>query len=602
MRFFTRSDRRRIRTRDRLGPLGGLGALGALILGLACSADSPSTGSPAETADVIFHGTILTLVENDSEARALAVRGEKIVAVGARRDVDRLRGAATKVVDLGDGALLPGFIDGHGHVSQLGLFDGFANLASPPVGPIEDIAALQEALRAQAEATDGWIVGRSYDESLLAEGRHPTRDDLDAVSTDRPVFIAHVSLHLGVADSRALALAGIDADTENPKGGVIRRRAGSREPDGVLEEHAFYRVYGAMPPPSQREAMEGLQGALAEYAAQSFSTVQDGATSPETWQLLAAADRAGLLQQDVLAYPVWANADRLLEAGAAADRDGLRRLRWGGIKLVLDGSPQGKTAYLSRPYHVPPRGQDADYRGYPALSDAEVIEQVARFARAGHQIMAHANGDAAIDQLLAAIAAFESEAPGEDRRPILIHAQVTRPDQIPRIAELGIVPSFFAPHTFFWGDWHRDSVLGPERAARISPTASALAAGIPFSVHMDAPVLPPDAMRMIWATVNRRTRSGRVLGPDERIPVMAALAATTRDAAYQHFEEDRKGTLEAGKLADLVWLDRDPRAVPEADLAEIEVLETWSQGRRIYARGARADEAGGAVEARQGEP
>jgi predicted amidohydrolase YtcJ len=542
---------------------------------------------------VIFHGTILPLVDSGSgasaEAEALAIRGEEIVAVGTRADVDGTRGEATRVVELGESALLPGFIDGHGHVTQLGLFAGFENLASPPVGPIEDIAQLQDALRATAEKTTdetaenggGWIVGRGYDESLLREGRHPTRDDLDAVSTERPIFISHVSLHLGVANSKALELAGIGPETPDPKGGVIRRRPNSREPDGVLEEHAVYPVYMAMPSPSPEQTMAGLRAALDEYAANGFTTVQDGATSPQMWALLAAADRAGLLEQDVLAYPVWASADAVLEAVETSPAP-LDRLRLGGIKLVLDGSPQGKTAYLTQPYRIPPRGQDASYRGYPALSDEEVIAEVQRFSDRGLQIMAHANGDAAIDQLLAAIDALEQQQPGVDRRPILIHAQVTRPDQIPEIARLRIVPSFFAPHTFFWGDWHRDSVLGPERAAHISPTASARAAGIPFSIHMDAPVLPPDSMRMIWATVNRETRSGKVLGPDERIPVMAAIAATTRDAAYQHFEEDRKGTLEVGKQADLVVLDRDPRDVAKGDLAGVEILETWSLGKQIF--------------------
>jgi predicted amidohydrolase YtcJ len=196
--------------------------------------------------------------------------------------------------------------------------------------------------------------------------------------------------------------------------------------------------------------------------------------------------------------------------------------------------------------------------------------------------MVHANGDAAIDQLITAIEALERKEAGLDRRPILIHGQTTRLDQLPDIARLRIVPSFFTAHTFFWGDWHRDSVLGPERGPHISPTASARDQGIRFSIHMDAPVLPPDGMRMIWATVNRETRSGRILGPEERIPVMAAIAATTRDAAYQSFDEEEKGTLEIGKQADLVWLSRDPRKLETSELADVAIRETWSRGRRIH--------------------
>ena len=576
-------DTTRRRSLHRPGVLLLLGSWIGMVIGGCIGGPAPR---PTESADVIFHGRILTLVSDESEAEALAIRGERIVAVGAKRDVDAYRGEATQQIELGDAVLLPGFIDAHGHLTALASFIQFANLASPPVGPVTDIGDLQTALRAHAGESQDWIIGRGYDESLLAEGRHPTRDDLDVVSRDRPVFIAHVSLHLGVANSKALELAGISASTPDPRGGVIRRRAGSLEPDGVLEESALYEVMARLPPPSPEQALADLVAAGREYAANGFTTVQDGATSMQAWQLLRAADRAGLLRQDVLAYAVWHDAE--LWADEARDESQhLDRVKLGGIKLVLDGSPQGKTAYLTAPYHVPPRGQGASYRGYPALPDEEVVAEVEKFARAGYQVMIHANGDAAIDQMIAAIDALEEKHPQPDRRPILIHGQVTRPDQIGELARLGIVPSFFSAHTFFWGDWHRDSVLGPGRAPGISPTASARAARLRFTVHMDAPVLPPDAMRMIWATVNRQTRSARTLGVAERIPVMAAIAATTRDAAYQHFEESRKGTLEVGKLADLVILERDPRLDPVSAIAEIAIRETWSHGERIHPRDTR---------------
>ncbi len=551
---------------------------------VSCSEEPATTEAPV--ADVLFVGTVLTLASDDAEAEALAIRDERILAVGRAEELERHRGPETRVVELGDGVLVPGFIDAHGHVSQLAYFAHFANLASPPVGPVRDIAELQEVLRAHAGKTEtsegeAWIIGRGYDESLLAEGRHPTRDDLDAISRDRPIFIAHVSLHLGVANSRALELAGIDSSTPNPKSGVIRRRPGGSEPNGVLEEHAAYAVFMAMPQPGPEAALGGLRRALGEYARHGFTTVQDGATSPESWQLLEAADVTGQLEQDVIAYPVWTSADAVLEA-ASKSRPNRRRLALGGVKFVLDGSPQGKTAYLTRPYLIPPDGQGADYAGYPAFEDAELSSGFEKYARRDLQLMVHANGDAAVDQLITALDVMPAELSQRTKRPILIHGQATRLDQLPDLERLGVVPSFFSAHTFFWGDWHRDSVFGPERAARISPTASALDQGLPITIHMDAPVLPPDGLRMIWATVNRRTRSGRVLGPEERIPVMAALAATTRNAAYQHFLENETGTLEVGKRADLVRLSADPRRMEPDALIELEVLETWSRGRRIH--------------------
>jgi len=568
-----------------------LALLLSISMALACASVFESDPT-REVADVIFLGTVLTLVDDDSEADALAIKGERILAVGRRTDVEEYRGPGTKIVELGEGALLPGFIDAHGHVTHVASFIDFANVASPPVGPVENIPQLQDALRAQADATEDdpgreWIIGRGYDESLLAEGRHPTRDDLDAVSNERPIFIVHVSMHLAVANSRALELAGISAATPDPNAGVIRRRPGTQEPNGVLEEHAAHAIFGILPPPTPESAMSGLAKALRAYAANGFTTVQDGAGSLEGWALLEAADRAGILRQDVIVYPIWAVADVFLESTAEtrADAD---RLRLGGIKFVLDGSPQGKTAYLTLPYQVPPDGQDSTYRGYPTFADEDLASGIQKYAAQDLQIMAHANGDAAVDQLITALDSLEAAEPAAspepriDRRTILIHGQATRRDQLPDLARLGVVPSLFSAHTFFWGDWHRDSVFGPERGSAISPTASALAAGLPLTIHMDAPVLPPDSMRMIWATVNRRTRSGALLGGDERIPVMAAIAATTRTAAYQQFEEDEKGTLETGKLADLVVLDRDPRGVEPSAIAEIEIRQTWSHGERIY--------------------
>ena len=217
-----------------LGPL-----IASLLVawGAACLSPSDQATESASAADVIFHGTVLTLVEDESMASALAIRGEEIVAVGTREEIDALKGRDTRVVELDQAALLPGFIDAHGHVTMLGTFTGLTNVASPPVGPVEDLAGLQDALRAHASASEGWIVGRGYDESLLREGRHPNRDDLDAVSRERPIFLVHVSGHLGVANSKALELAGINAQSPDPKAGVIRRRPGLREPDGVLEEH-----------------------------------------------------------------------------------------------------------------------------------------------------------------------------------------------------------------------------------------------------------------------------------------------------------------------------------------------------------------------------
>jgi predicted amidohydrolase YtcJ len=250
------------------------------------------------------------------------------------------------------------------------------------------------------------------------------------------------------------------------------------------------------------------------------------------------------------------------------------------VKLIADGSIQGYTGYLSEPYYVPP-GDDLEYRGYPRIPRDELIEQVGRFHEAGMQLAVHGNGDASIDDILDAFEEAQRRNPREDTRHIIIHAQMARDDQLQRMAELGVIPSFFSLHTFYWGDRHREIFMGPERAARMSPAASAIRHGVRFTIHCDSPVVPMEPLRLVWSAVNRKTRSGFVVGEAERISPMQALRAVTIDAAYQHFEDADKGSLEPGKLADLVILSRNPLEDPDT-IDQIEVVETIVGGKTIF--------------------
>jgi len=293
--------------------------------------------------------------------------------------------------------------------------------------------------------------------------------------------------------------------------------------------------------------------------------------------LRKAADK-GLLSVDVLAYP------DILDAVAAIEpsRDYRNRFRIGGAKITIDGSPQGKTAWLTKPYFVPPEGMKADYVGYPSVSK-EKAQAAFDLAFANNwQILSHANGDAAIDMLIDVVGQSTKKYGGGDRRAVLIHGQACRLDQLDPIKRLGVIPSFFPMHTFYWGDWHRQSVLGPERAETISPCASARKLGMIFTSHHDAPVANPNSIRVLSATVTRKTRSGYILGPNERVDVATALKAMTIWAAYQHFEEGEKGSIEAGKLADFVILDKNPMTAPPDTLADLKVVETIKEGRSIY--------------------
>jgi predicted amidohydrolase YtcJ len=349
----------------------------------------------------------------------------------------------------------------------------------------------------------------------------------------------------------------------------------------VLEETATYPLREQIRQPRGNPLDMVVEG-LAAYAENGVTTVQEGYAQSQTVDLLQAAASAGFLNLDVVVYPGVRSDDLTVVDGMPFGRYH-DRLKFGGVKMMLDGSPQGKTAYLTQPYHVPPPGQPEDYRGYPTLTDQQVDAMFAAYLEARIPILAHANGDAAADQLIEAVAKV-SPTPGH--RTVMIHAQTVREDQLDRMQTLGIIPSFFSAHVFFWGDWHRDSVLGPERGSRISPTRSAWDRQMPFTLHNDAPVVPPDMIRLLWATTNRKTRTDQVLGAGQRLTIFEALSAVTRMAAYQNFEENEKGTLAAGKLADLVVLSRNPLGMDPADLLELEVRETWSRGQRVFAAAA----------------
>ncbi|MEO8541120.1 MAG: amidohydrolase [bacterium] len=540
-----------------------------------------------EFADRIFlRGSILTMADGD-RVEAVAIGGGRILAAGTERDVLEMRGPGTVVTELGESALLPGFIDGHGHLAKVAANLGQANLAGPPVGGVTDIESLLSELRrfaAEREKQPGeWIVGRGYDNAFLKEGRHPTRTDLDQVSQDHPIYVGHVSGHLSAANSLALAIAGVSADTDDPPGGVIRRLAGSREPDGVLEEAAMGFFNAIIPQPDAAAEHAQLAEAQRIYASFGLTTAQEGAMFPAEQAMFENAARDGRLYLDVVGYAFWATARPMLADRRTGVYD--RRFKLGGMKLMLDGSPQGKTAWLTRPYEVVPEGQPPDYCGYPAMPDEQALGLTETAFREGWQVIAHCNGDAAAEQYLRAIDAAAEAHPKLDRRPVMIHAQTVREDQLDRMVGLGILPSFFASHVFYWGDYHRDSVLGAERASRISPMRSAARRGMRFNLHNDAPVVPPDVMRLVWSAVERKTRSGQVLGGDQALTVMEALRAVTIDAAYAYFEEDQKGSIEVGKLADLIVLEADPTRVAPSELAGIRVRETLKEGTTIFGRG-----------------
>jgi len=557
-----------------------------------------------QTAETIwFGGSILTMNDKAMRAEAVAVANGRILAVGRASEVMKLKGPATQLVDLQGRTLLPGFVDAHGHVMMGGLQALSANLLAPPDGGVTDIAGLQRTLREWMAANPAavnevkLVIGFGYDDAQLKEQRHPTRDELDAVSMDVPLIVVHQSAHLSALNSKALEAVGYSAATPNPEGGVIRRREGSQEPNGVLEEVAHINAISKLLPAVGAKGMKvfAREGAKL-WARFGYTTAQEGRSTPGTVALMKQVADEGGFAIDVATYPDVLIDRALIKSETSATYT--NRFRIAGAKLTIDGSPQGFTAWRDQPYYKPVGNYPPGYLGYPAASAEDVMGAVSWAAENGIQIITHANGERASDLLIASHRAAQARFPkARATRPVLIHGQFLREDQVDSYKALGVIPSLFPMHTFYWGDWHLDHTVGPVAGMNISPTGWVRSRGMIFTSHHDAPVAFPDSMRVLDATVTRRARgSGRIVGPQQRVDVITALKAMTIWPAYQHFEEKTKGSLEMGKLADFVILSKDPTKVEPATIADIRVTETIKEGKTIFRLepGARAD--GGATD------
>ena len=540
-----------------------------------------------EEADTIYRGgPILTIDDKQPIVEAVAVRDGRILAVGNTDSVLAHRGDSTEIFDLAGRTMVPGFVDSHGHVVMGGLQALSANLLAPPDGEVTDIASLTATLSAWTKANADFvdranmIIGFGYDNAQLAEVQHPTRQDLDEVSAEVPVIIVHQSGHLGVANSAALELAGIDASSEAPPGGVIRKD-NNGEPNGVLEEYAFFGVLVPLLGELGQEGLEAFARAGSQmWASYGYTTAQEGRSSAGIVETLKSLGAAGEILIDEIAYPdVLESRDYI---AANVSKDYTNRIRVGGCKLTIDGSPQGFTALRDRPYYDPVGDYPPDYAGYSAITMEQTQDAVNWCYEKDIQIITHANGEGASDMLIDALEAAQERYDTPDIRPVLIHGQFLREDQVDSYKKLGVFLSLFPMHTFYWGDWHRDHTVGPVNAQNISPTGWARERGMMFGSHHDAPVAFPDSMRILSATVTRRTRSGDILGPDQRVDVMTALKAMTIWPAWQHFEENDKGSIERGKLADFVILSDNPMTVDPDKLAELQVRVTIKDDKVIY--------------------
>lgn len=542
----------------------------------------------AQAADTIYHsGSILTMAgETPVYVEALAVKDGRILFVGAKEAALALMRDSTRVIDLGGKALLPGFLDGHSHYINSLLVANQCKLYAPPSGPGKDVPSIIAELKkyvAERKIRSGeLIMGYGYDDTVMPNGRLLNRDDLDAAFPDNPVRIDHVSMHGGVLNSLALKKYGISAETETPPGGVIVRKPGTKEPWGLIMETAFLPVFEQSEPMTAQHEIDWTRAGQMLYAEAGVTTAHEGATHFPQVMTIKRASQAGANLIDVVAYPFITDVDKVLAEIPVAEWTTYRnRFKIGGVKITLDGSPQGRTAFFTTPYLTGGPGGEQNWSGEPTFPQDLANRMVKKVYDLNVPLILHCNGDAAIDAFLSA---YEFARAGDYSRPwnvTAIHAQFLRKDQIPKFVKYKVRPSFYTLHTFYFAEAHLAN-RGREQAMYISPMRDAINAGLRPTNHTDFVVAPLDQMMMLWSAVNRVSRAGAEIGIDQRVTAYEGLKSMTEWAAEQYGEQDRKGTLAVGKLADLVILDKDPLKVTPMAIRDIKVVETIKEGVTIY--------------------
>ncbi len=528
-------------------------------------------------------GTIITMDgETPNMAEAVVERDGKIAFVGPEADARAAAGKDAQVRDLKGATLLPGFVDAHSHFA-IGLQTaGGLDLADPATGDTASVAKLLAAVKRYGAKVPkgGWVVVWRYDDAGLAERRHVTRAELDSILPDRKVVLLHISLHGLVANSAALKAAKLSDGMKPPVGGVMPSDAKGRL-TGLLFEKAMLPMSLVLPQPSNEARLAALDGVQMRYAREGFTWAQDGATNPVDLAFLTSPAAQQILKIDLALLPfAMTGIEAMLDNRAMAPGAHFGRVKLQGIKFTLDGSPQARTAFFTRDYALgSPDGQHP-WHGQPVTTDAVFQTLARKVHERGWQIFVHANGDAAIDMAIRGFDALGIKA-ADDRRPIVIHSQFMRPDQIPAYARIGVGPSYFSNHTYYFADTHRRN-FPDEVVDFISPFTASRAAGLIPSNHSDYPVTPLDTRAQLWSAMARTSRTGVVSGESQREDAWHALQALTTGPAWQVFEENRRGRIKPGLLADFVVLDRNPLTTPVDDIRAIRVLETVKEGKTIW--------------------
>ncbi len=535
---------------------------------------------------VYYNGDIITMVgDSPNYVEAIVEKEGKIVFTGSNVEAMKVAGKGHNMVNLEGKTLVPGFIDGHCHFANFGGQAIGAQLLASPDANVNDIEMLISVLKKwntpENRVLTGWIFGAGFDDSVLKEKRFPTKHDLDKVSTEFPIMIVHISGHFAVVNSKGLEKLGINSDSKDPEGGLIRRENSSNEPNGVLEELAAIPfMLEAIAPKSEEALIKFFDAGQNMALSYGYTTAQEG-RAMQNQEMLVTMAEMDKYKIDVISYIDYMFVDQHMNSKWNS-KNYINKFRIGGMKVTLDGSPQGRTAWRTEPYLIPPAGMPHDYSGYPAIPNDSILSSIfEKGFKNNWQILTHTNGDAAIDQLIRTMKPLKEKYGNEGRRDVIIHGQYIREDQLNAAKDMNMIASLFPLHTFYWGDWH-EQLIGDSLVQNISPVKTALNKGIDVTIHTDAPVALPNLMRVLWTAVARTSRSGKIIGPDERITPYEALQAITIWSAYQHYEEDKKGSLENGKLADLVILDKNPLKVEPDNIKDIQVLKTIKEGEIVF--------------------
>ena len=514
----------------------------------------------------LYHNGIILTLEEKLYAKAVLVEDGKIKKLYYEKEELPLK-ENIEYIDLEGNTLMPSFMDAHSHISAFSTTMGMKDLSL-----CKNIKEIQEELKKfkKERTMKEWLIGFGYDHNFLQEQRHPIKEELDVVSEDVPILIAHKSGHMGIANSKALKIIGLTKDSKAPEGGKIGRDEKGNL-NGYLEEVVFYQISDKIGNPSIQTKVKNYQKAESIYLSYGITTVQDGLTKKEDFELFQYLSQNHLMKVDVVSYIDLKNNADILEKAKEFEKYS-HHYKVKGYKLILDGSPQGKTAWLREPYE-----KDKEYKGYPVYTQEELRNLVRKAIKQKKQLLVHCNGDAACEQMIKTL----EELPKENLyRPVMIHAQLLGLDQLDRVKKLGIIPSFFVGHIFHWGDIHIKN-LG-KRAYHISPANSCLKKNILFTFHQDTPVILPNMFETLWCAVNRKTKNNIVLGEEEKIPVLEALKALTIHVAYQYQEENEKGRIKEGKIADFVIVDKNPLTIESEKIKDIKVLKTIKNGKMIY--------------------